>query len=325
MYSAFFADTKSAENALLLLMLQSSSDIDIRNHVIGHSINENMFQIDKYKTDGDNTSYKNNQEIIMNQATTHMNQLLSRLAKLDSTKKQIVTESVDVAVIKKLTDKLQNGEITYDQFRAELDSEEYTDHSMRQGERGMQGDDTPAGHRAWDREKSDWDDLDDDDHDDENKLDLMKENTLENTTESCTPLDTTSITPKTPASINMTAASGQELSTMLKDLMSLAGVKNSEPEEMPTMTTRLVTKKPDMRKIIDAMNTDSIPNEGYDNEPASATDVPKYTDDQHAYNPNAGRDHKERQKGLPVAMPVDESLNTVSLKLFQEYKNYISQ
>jgi hypothetical protein len=135
--------------------------------------------------------------------------------------------------------------------------------------------------------------------------------------------------PKTPASINMTAASGQELSSMLKDLMSLAGVHKVEPEHMPTVTAKLDTKtSPDMRAIIDTMN-DEVAHEAFDNTPADATDVPEYVDDQHAYDPNTG-DHRQRQAGLPRAnptrpMPVEESLDQFTLKLFQEYKNYISQ
>ena len=39
--------------------------------------------------------------------------------------------------------------------------------------------------------------------------------------------------PTTPAQINITAASGQELTGMLKDLMSLAGVQKVGPEHMP--------------------------------------------------------------------------------------------
>jgi hypothetical protein len=38
--------------------------------------------------------------------------------------------------------------------------------------------------------------------------------------------------PHTPASINMTAASGDELSGMLKDIMSLAGLSKAEPEQL---------------------------------------------------------------------------------------------
>ena len=48
------------------------------------------------------------------------------------------------------------GEIDREEFMQQMDSFAATDHSMRQGEMGMQGDDTPQGNRAWDREQSDW-------------------------------------------------------------------------------------------------------------------------------------------------------------------------
>lgn len=76
-----------------------------------------------------------------------------------SCKKQI-KESVDPEDIEVLLGQLKSGEIDYDKFKDQLDSLEHTDSSMRRGEMGMQGDDTPAGNRAWDREKSDWDELD---------------------------------------------------------------------------------------------------------------------------------------------------------------------
>ena len=54
----------------------------------------------------------------------------------------------------------QEGEITRDELIDALDSAEQTDYSMRQGEMGMYGGDTAAGHRAWDMERSEWADDD---------------------------------------------------------------------------------------------------------------------------------------------------------------------
>lgn len=53
------------------------------------------------------------------------------------------------------------GELSREEFMQEMDSIAATDHSMRQGEMGMQGDDTPQGNRAWGREQNDWAGIDD--------------------------------------------------------------------------------------------------------------------------------------------------------------------
>lgn len=72
--------------------------------------------------------------------------------------------------------------------------------------------------------------------------------------------------PNTPASINMTAATGEELSGMLKDIMSLAGLNKVEPDHLgmepePTIMTAepvtLVGPTSDtevMRGVIDRLN-----------------------------------------------------------------------
>jgi hypothetical protein len=70
-----------------------------------------------------------------------------------------------------------------------------------------------------------------------------------------------------PASINMTAASGEELSGMLKDIMSLAGLSKVEPEHLgmepePTVMTAepvtavgpAATDSDMMRSVIDKLN-----------------------------------------------------------------------
>jgi len=49
-----------------------------------------------------------------------------------------------------------SGEIDRETFMQQMNSMAYTDHSMHQGEMGLMGDDTPAGHRAWRREEPDW-------------------------------------------------------------------------------------------------------------------------------------------------------------------------
>lgn len=81
----------------------------------------------------------------------------------------ITTEEVDPNDVTELAQLLQQGEISYDEFLEKLERLEYTDQSMRSGEMGTIGGDTPAGHRAWDRDQRDWDqyDSEEDEYDDE--------------------------------------------------------------------------------------------------------------------------------------------------------------
>lgn len=143
-------------------------------------------------------------------------------------------------------------------------------------------------------------------------------------------MGTMSSTPRTPASINITASSGPELSGMLKDIMSLAGVHQVTPDHMPAIKSSepiiKLGSQLDMRKMLDSMNNnDQEQVEAYDNTPADPTDVPEFDTEKYAYNPNTG-DHRERQKGLPVAKPVKEStIESIQTELFVEYQKFIQQ
>jgi hypothetical protein len=75
-------------------------------------------------------------------------------------KEESVKEAVDPEKVDELAQLLKRGDISYEEFRAELDSLDHTDYSMRQGEMGMYGGDTAAGHHAWDMERSEWADDD---------------------------------------------------------------------------------------------------------------------------------------------------------------------
>jgi DNA-directed RNA polymerase subunit delta len=115
-----------------------------------------------------------------------MKQLLETLRKLDG--KKFIKESVDPADIKDLLAQYENGDIEYSDFQKGMEKLEYTDYSMRQGENGFpdRRDDM-----AWDREKADWDALDqydryDDDYEDEDNYqdeDEYQEESVENNTE----------------------------------------------------------------------------------------------------------------------------------------------
>lgn len=97
-------------------------------------------------------------------------QKLSRPYMLDRIKKLagILTEGLDTSE-ESLIDQYKSGELSREEFMQQMDSIAATDTSMRQGEMGMQGDDTPQGNRAWDREQDDWAGIDDqeDDYEDE--------------------------------------------------------------------------------------------------------------------------------------------------------------
>ncbi len=75
-----------------------------------------------------------------------------------------------------LIHKYMAGELSREEFMQEMDRIAATDHSMRQGEMGMQGSDTPQGHRAWDREQDDWAGMDDQE-DEYDELDMEIEET----------------------------------------------------------------------------------------------------------------------------------------------------
>lgn len=85
--------------------------------------------------------------------------------------------------------------------------------------------------------------------------------------------------PNTPASINMTAASGEELSGMLKDIMSLAGLNKVGPDDLgiepePTVMTAepvtavgpAATDSDMMRSVIDKLNPETGDEEGGDDQ-----------------------------------------------------------
>lgn len=162
----------------------------------------------------------------------------------------------------------------------------------------------------------------------------------------------------TPASINVTAGSGQELSGILKDIMGLAGMVkpmgHDHDSERPLMGKPEMDDKIAMRAMLDSMNepTDEGPigkisgagigamlggplgaaagasmgdeltgkdeeqQEAYDNTPAKATDIPPSQEGAHEYNPNKG-DHRERQAGLPRAMPA--SLEETLMKQWRSF------
>lgn len=145
-----------------------------------------------------------------------------------------------------------------------------------------------------------------------------------------------------PASINITASSGPELTGMLKDIMSLAGVKSAEPDHKPidvlakpaevdhmpggpNMAALIrAVDEPEMTK--DSMN-DEVEVEGMpektENRPWDSSPHEKERQDgvRKFGDANSG-DHRERQAGLARAKPTVES---IANSLFAEYEKFISE
>ena len=160
-----------------------------------------------------------------------------------------------------------------------------------------------------------------------------------------------------PASINITAGSGQELTGMLKDIMNLAGVSKVEPHHMPIdspdagpstvisappmagATGHQMDPNAEMHKLMsivtgpdeqeDSMNSGDEEGEGDEEEMEEDSDRMYDTspDEKVMGDPmaqfgdiNSG-DHRERQKGLPVAKPME----TTFKQLMADYEQFIAE
>lgn len=154
-----------------------------------------------------------------------------------------------------------------------------------------------------------------------------------------------------PASINITAGSGSELTGMLKDIMNLAGVQQVQPHHMPTdnpdagpstvisappmagATGRQQDPNAEMHHlmaIIDGPDEQEDSMNVADDEQTDEGDERMYdtSPDEHVMDDplaqfgdiNSG-DHRERQKGLPVAKPME----TTFKKLMADYEQFIAE
>jgi hypothetical protein len=143
--------------------------------------------------------------------------------------------------------------------------------------------------------------------------------------------------PHTPASISMTADSGEELSSMLRDIMTLAGRSTGQGTNAlgtdPVAAT-VVDVEPagdgmgppemdstsSMRAVIDKMNGDDEEMREWDNEPAPETaGVPPGNQDP------AGTPGAAKGRGManhPVATPQGESTFE---SLMAEYKKFVAE
>lgn len=140
--------------------------------------------------------------------------------------------------------------------------------------------------------------------------------------------------PNTPASINMTAASGQELSGMLKDIMSLTGVHKVEPHHMPVEPHdghSKVISAPPMKALIDMVNDEEMVGDEMGGE--------KMVKDSMNRPWSNSPDEEGKQEG-EFPMDGDQDNNLVAAKdeivdrnrrnrteesLYQEYKKFVAE
>jgi hypothetical protein len=160
-----------------------------------------------------------------------------------------------------------------------------------------------------------------------------------------------------PASINITAGSGQELTGMLKDIMNLAGVNKVEPHHMPLDNpdagpSTVISAPPmsaaaghkmdpnvEMHKLMaivgepeqdqDSMNAGDHDGEGDEEKMGEDNDRMYDTspDEKVMGDPmaqfgdiNSG-DHRQRQAGLPIAKPME----TTFKQLMADYEQFIAE
>lgn len=151
--------------------------------------------------------------------------------------------------------------------------------------------------------------------------------------------------PHTPASVNITAGSGEELSNMLKDIMSLAGVHKVEPHELGvepapvTLTAQpmtvmgpAVSAGDEMRAVIDRINGDhdqdaregAVP--GIDNTPTSVDDIPDMDTDA-MIDPGRMNQDPAGHPGVGGRMDGDrpKAFATMEESLMDEYRRFVAE
>jgi hypothetical protein len=158
-------------------------------------------------------------------------------------------------------------------------------------------------------------------------------------------MDGMSTAPSTPASLSVTAGSGEELGSMLAALMQLAGVHKVEPEHLgaepqpSTMTSEPVmgadAERDSMRSVLDKMHDmgdeKEETDEGeYDNSPADPTKPPAVDTNQYAYRPNSGSAHGRATKNNPHGDPSKHEEEkkadmTMEAQLMDEYRNFVAE
>lgn len=166
----------------------------------------------------------------------------------------------------------------------------------------------------------------------------------EDTVEECGMMGSDMNKTHTPATINMTADSGEELADMLKDILSLAGMHKVEPSELGIEPEPAVMRaepnlgmtsqdgdRDSMRKMLDTLNDGPMdePQEDWSNSPeknvmgdmANAALI----DPTFQSHEQTGGEEGEKDRNLknhPVGRP-DES--TMYETLMADYRNFVSE
>lgn len=139
-----------------------------------------------------------------------------------------------------------------------------------------------------------------------------------------------------PASISMTAGSGPELSGMLRDIMSLAGLQKvtpdhlgAEPAPMKLAPEPAMQAGPAMRAVLDTLHMDDEEElEGYDNTPSDPTEPPEFDANEFAHHenePGAGDVPKDHDSRPRVRNQPTATMETMTRSLFAEYNEFINE
>lgn len=149
--------------------------------------------------------------------------------------------------------------------------------------------------------------------------------------------------PSHPASINMSAGSGEELSDMLTTIMTLAGRGHDHGMDAAPMAAAPAPLEPvgpapdatsSMRSVIDKLNpmdngddeegddSERKPVDEYDNTPDDATDMSEFDPNQFAHQENQPGQGDRMDGNMPKGIPTMEE---VEKQLFAEYRKFVSE
>lgn len=140
--------------------------------------------------------------------------------------------------------------------------------------------------------------------------------------------------PSTPASINMSAGSGEELGDLIRAIATLAGTAKEEPMAPLSATPTMVATSPDgmdMRAMLDKLNPmddeegeEEKADEGaeYNNTPADPTDKNEFDAEEHAHHENPPGADRKGNANNPRAYDTNES---ITARLMTEYQKFISE
>lgn len=147
--------------------------------------------------------------------------------------------------------------------------------------------------------------------------------------------------PHTPASINVTANNGVELSGMLKDIMNLAGVHKVEPEHMPVdnpeSPTKVISAPPmkatpshgeDMKRLLSKMGFEDEMT--VDEDSMNASEEPKYNtspDEKSKVGSPfpGGEGDRGANFGNALVGRVHKDEKTAFESLYAEYKEFVAE